>query len=136
MSTVRWIEVVLAMPVMSAPPVSLSLPPVSTTRFIVTIRSGLVVYETLITVDREVRYFWPGSITVAKLLFFANRYVTLLAYVVWLSQLASLSDKVSYHQVVGPRPRLLIAITSVFVSHPLEVSCRCGFIISTHEPRR
>lgn len=117
MSTVRWIEVVLAMPVMSAPPVSLSLPPVSTTRFIVTIRSGLVVYETLITVDREVRYFWPGSITVAKLLFFANRYVTLLAYVVWLSQLASLSDKVSYHRVVGPRPRLLIAITCMFHIH-------------------
>ncbi|KAI0800020.1 hypothetical protein C8Q74DRAFT_386073 [Fomes fomentarius] len=70
--------------------------------------AGLVVYETLITVDREVKYFWPGRITGAKLLFFANRYITLLAYVVWLSQLASLSDKLhdgsesSHSNVVHP----------------------------------
>ncbi|RPD62693.1 hypothetical protein L227DRAFT_609267 [Lentinus tigrinus ALCF2SS1-6] len=61
-------------------------------------RSGLaafafLVYEYAITFDQEVHMFWAGRWTGASILFFMNRYIPILAYVVALMEFISMSDK-------------------------------------------
>ena len=53
-----------------------------------------LVYEYVITFDLEVHMFWHGQWTGASILFFMNRYVPILAYVVTLLEFISMSDEV------------------------------------------
>ncbi len=57
----------------------------------------LFVYDTIITFDQEVAYFWTAKrIGGASLLFFANKWISLTVYVMLLVSFASFpSDKVS-----------------------------------------
>ncbi len=56
----------------------------------------LFIYDTFVTFDREVTCFWTGQWTGAPLLFFANKWVSIVYYAMTFAQLAHLSsDKVS-----------------------------------------
>ncbi len=57
----------------------------------------LFIYDTFLTFDREVAYFWTAKrIGGASLLFFANRWSSMTVYVMVLGDFASFpSDKVS-----------------------------------------
>ncbi|KAI0685066.1 hypothetical protein C8T65DRAFT_748277 [Cerioporus squamosus] len=55
--------------------------------------SGLVVYEYMITFGREVELFWKGRLTGAAILFFFNRYLSLLVNVYGLLENMHVSDK-------------------------------------------
>ncbi len=59
--------------------------------------SVLLIYDTLLTLGREVHLFWTGQMTGARILFLANRYISLLwnVYVV-VGQSAPFSDQASY----------------------------------------
>ena len=39
----------------------------------------LVLYDHLLTLDSEVKYFWSGKVTGASALFIANRYLNLVS---------------------------------------------------------
>ncbi|KAI0631633.1 hypothetical protein C8Q77DRAFT_1127983 [Trametes polyzona] len=63
--------------------------------YLVVAVAALLVYETLITLDQEVRLFWKAKLKTASALFFLIRYWTLLWYVVLGTfSLSHLSDKV------------------------------------------
>ncbi len=55
----------------------------------------LLLYDTLITLDREINWFWSGRITGASILLFTNRYISLAWIVLGFIQLMSFSDKAS-----------------------------------------
>ncbi len=57
----------------------------------------LFVYDTFLTFDQDVAYFWTTKrINGAALLFFANKWISMLVYVMVLVEFASFpSDKVS-----------------------------------------
>ncbi|KAI0794534.1 hypothetical protein C8Q74DRAFT_1194725 [Fomes fomentarius] len=60
----------------------------------------LLIYATLVTFDHEVNLFWSGKMTGARILFFANRYLSLCWMVLSLITLAPFSDKASYEALV------------------------------------
>ncbi|KAM5530943.1 hypothetical protein V8D89_015388 [Ganoderma adspersum] len=41
----------------------------------------LIIFESLITIGQEVKYFWSGKATGAAILFYLNRYLTLVSFV-------------------------------------------------------
>ncbi|TFK92152.1 hypothetical protein K466DRAFT_595477 [Polyporus arcularius HHB13444] len=48
--------------------------------------SILFIYDTVITFDREVAYFWTAKRTGASILFFANKWISMMVYVMaWLN---------------------------------------------------
>ncbi|RDX47651.1 hypothetical protein OH76DRAFT_724843 [Lentinus brumalis] len=48
--------------------------------------SVLFIYDTVITFDREVAYFWTAKRTGASILFFANKWISMMVYVMaWLN---------------------------------------------------
>ncbi len=57
----------------------------------------LFIYDTFLTFDREVAYFWtPKRVSGAALLFFANKWISMMVYVIALVEFASFpSNKVS-----------------------------------------
>ena len=55
---------------------------------------AFVAFEYLITFDQEVNLFWKRKITGATILFFFNRYIVLLLYVMNISGSGSLSKSV------------------------------------------
>ncbi|TFK82249.1 hypothetical protein K466DRAFT_448544, partial [Polyporus arcularius HHB13444] len=56
----------------------------------------LVIYEGVVTLDREVTCFWAAGLTGASFLFTANKWISMVLYIISLVQLASFpSDKVS-----------------------------------------
>ena len=55
---------------------------------------AFVAFEYLITFDQEVNFFWKRKITGATILFFFNRYIVLLLYVMNISGSGSLSKSV------------------------------------------
>lgn len=57
---------------------------------------GLVVYEYLITLEREVQLFWKGKWTGAAVLFYFNRYLSLFVniYAMVLTDDAQISVEV------------------------------------------
>ena len=57
--------------------------------------TGLVYYDYMITLDREVSLIWGQRFTAASTLFILNRYVALLKYPVYIAALSQLSDQVS-----------------------------------------
>ncbi len=61
------------------------------------LRVVLFLYDTFLTFDQEVVYFWTTKrISGASLLFFANKWISMMVYVMGLVQFASFpSDKVS-----------------------------------------
>lgn len=60
----------------------------------------LLIYATLVTFDHEVNLFWSGKMTGARILFFANRYLSLCWMVFGLITSAPFSDKASYYALV------------------------------------
>ncbi len=83
---------------MNAPPLSsrcLTLP---------CLHEGLVVYEYMITFGREVELFWTGRLTGAAILFFFNRYLSLVVDVYGLLENMYVPDKVS-RRIDSPTPR-------------------------------
>ncbi|TFK89490.1 hypothetical protein K466DRAFT_486714, partial [Polyporus arcularius HHB13444] len=54
---------------------------------------GLLIYEYVITLRREVDFFWKRKLTGASVLFFLNRYLPLVVNAVSFVGLAPLSDK-------------------------------------------
>ncbi len=55
----------------------------------------LFIYETCLTLDREVAYLWSAKRTGASLLFFANKWLSMTVYIMMLAEFASFpSDKV------------------------------------------
>ncbi|RDX42916.1 hypothetical protein OH76DRAFT_1422252 [Lentinus brumalis] len=56
--------------------------------------SGLVVYEYMITFGREVELFWTGRLTGAAILFFFNRYLSLVVDVYGLLENMYVPDKI------------------------------------------
>ncbi|KAI0765607.1 hypothetical protein BD413DRAFT_574050 [Trametes elegans] len=54
--------------------------------------TALLVYEYLITLDREVALFWRRRVTGASVLFFTNRYLVLVVYLLLLMYLVPMSD--------------------------------------------
>ncbi len=59
--------------------------------------AALFLYDTVLTFDQEVAYFWTTKcIGGASLLFFANKWISMMVYVMEFVSFASLpSDKVS-----------------------------------------
>ncbi len=55
----------------------------------------LLIYDTLLTLDREVDLFWTGRMTGARILFLADRYISFWT-VFDLIELGPFSDKASY----------------------------------------
>ncbi|KAI0794718.1 hypothetical protein C8Q74DRAFT_1163339, partial [Fomes fomentarius] len=60
----------------------------------------LFIYDTLLTFGREVDCFWTGRMTGARILYFANRYISLLSTVLNIIRSAPLSDKASYQALL------------------------------------
>ncbi len=56
----------------------------------------LLIYDTLLTFSHEVDLFWKGKMTGARILFHANRYISLFYTISGLIELAPFSDKASY----------------------------------------
>ena len=54
------------------------------------------IYEYLITISEEAKYFWKRKLTGASAVFLLNRYVPLTLHVLELASFASLSDQVCY----------------------------------------
>ncbi|RDX51262.1 hypothetical protein OH76DRAFT_1347090, partial [Lentinus brumalis] len=64
----------------------------------------LFFYDTFITIDREVACFWPAKRTGAPLLFFANKWISVMFYVMVLVSGAPFpSDQVSSPRLVSRR---------------------------------
>ena len=63
------------------------------TRFSFTV---VFIYEYLITIGSETQYFWGRKKTGATVLFFLNRYASLVWYVLQFASYANMSDSVSY----------------------------------------
>ncbi len=56
---------------------------------------ALFIYESIVTFDREVAHFWTAKRTGASLLFFANKWFSIIFYVMLLGQFSYFpSDKV------------------------------------------
>ncbi|RDX54018.1 hypothetical protein OH76DRAFT_1415535 [Lentinus brumalis] len=56
---------------------------------------ALFIYESIVTFDREVAHFWTAKCTGASLLFFANKWFSIIFYVMLLGQFSYFpSDKV------------------------------------------
>ncbi|RDX49081.1 hypothetical protein OH76DRAFT_1517091 [Lentinus brumalis] len=68
-----------------------------TANYCVAAAAVLFIYDTFVTLDREVMYFWTTKrINGAALLFFANKWIAMTVYVMELVEFASFpSDKVS-----------------------------------------
>ena len=56
------------------------------------------VYEYFITLDREVELFWTGRATSAAILFFLNRYWSLVTFLYNLAIFVPMSDLVNIFQ--------------------------------------
>ncbi|RDX41565.1 hypothetical protein OH76DRAFT_1489388 [Lentinus brumalis] len=64
--------------------------------------SVLFIYETCLTLDREVAYLWSAKRTGASLLFFANKWISMTVYVMMLAEFASFpSDKRSVYNIAA-----------------------------------
>ncbi|RDX49203.1 hypothetical protein OH76DRAFT_1483407 [Lentinus brumalis] len=62
--------------------------------------SVLFIYDTFVTFDREVTCFWTGQWTGAPLLFFANKWVSIVYYAMTFAELAHFSsDKRLVHEL-------------------------------------
>ncbi|KAI0794569.1 hypothetical protein C8Q74DRAFT_1194805 [Fomes fomentarius] len=58
--------------------------------------SVLLIYDILVTFDHEINLFWSGRMTGARILFFANRYISLFWNVLGLIGIVTpFSDKAS-----------------------------------------
>ena len=55
---------------------------------------GLVYYDYMITLDREVYLVWGQPFTAASALFMLNRYVALLKYPIYIAGMSQLTDQV------------------------------------------
>ncbi|TFK83770.1 hypothetical protein K466DRAFT_467712, partial [Polyporus arcularius HHB13444] len=78
----------------------------------------LFIYETCLTLDREVAYLWSAKRTGASLLFFANKWLSMTGYIMMLAEFASFpSDKVrSLNQCpVGSCSHFQVAVFAVGV---------------------
>ncbi|RPD59057.1 hypothetical protein L226DRAFT_614175 [Lentinus tigrinus ALCF2SS1-7] len=75
--------------------------------------SALFIYNTFVTFDREVKYFWTAKWTGASLLYFANKWISMAVYVLGMAALASLpSDKfLPWAVIVVSRVPLIVAET-------------------------
>lgn len=60
------------------------------------------IYEYLITIGEEAKYFWKQKSTGASALFFLNRYVPLTLYVLGFVGYASMSDQVRHFNTMNP----------------------------------
>ena len=56
--------------------------------------SVMYLYEAIITLHLEVEYFWAGKLNMSKVLFFANKYIPLSAYILGMVTFAPLPDNV------------------------------------------
>ena len=58
---------------------------------------ALIIFESLITIGQEVKYFWSGKVTGAAILFYLNRYLTLISFVdTMFGYISPKSDKVCF----------------------------------------
>ncbi|RDX51239.1 hypothetical protein OH76DRAFT_1417318 [Lentinus brumalis] len=64
--------------------------------------SVFLLYEYVITVDREVNAFWFGAPTGASILFLSNRYLNLVVNTLNLVEFGHFSDEVIVHAIVLP----------------------------------
>ena len=59
--------------------------------------AALIIFESLITIGQEVKYFWSGKVTGAAVLFYLNRYLTLISFVdTMFGYISPKSDKVCF----------------------------------------
>ncbi|KAI0695098.1 hypothetical protein C8T65DRAFT_758477, partial [Cerioporus squamosus] len=63
---------------------------------------AFLVYEYFITFGQEVKLFWRGKWTGASALFFLNRYLALISYILIMCEFVPMSDKMS--DLTGGRP--------------------------------
>ncbi|KAI0730735.1 hypothetical protein C8Q76DRAFT_690767 [Earliella scabrosa] len=66
--------------------------------------TAFLVYESLITLDVESKYFWSGKMTGAKVMFFGNRYIALLYAVLASFALVPTSERCSCVQFAKTTP--------------------------------
>ena len=73
----------------------------------------LLLSEYLETFPEEVELFWSKKWTGANALFFMNRYVPILAYVVTLLEFISMSDEVRAISLQVEAPQLVMILSEV-----------------------
>ena len=66
-----------------------------TVHMMLTLLIVFLLYEVFITYDLEVEYFWSGPITGARVLFFTNRYLSLLFNTIYMITYAHFPEQVS-----------------------------------------
>ena len=66
----------------------------------------LIFYEYVITFRREVKLFWRLKVNGASVLFFMNRYIVLIIYILNMMGFARVSDKVRTIQT----PKILVGL--------------------------
>ncbi len=98
----------------------------SDTQLISVVPLVLLIYDTLVTFDREVAWFWSGRMTSARILFFVNRYLPLLSGALGLIGYLPFSDKVVSSEILC----LVVSISDTLM--PM-LSQRCDdFLVTTH----
>ncbi|TFK84708.1 hypothetical protein K466DRAFT_601773 [Polyporus arcularius HHB13444] len=99
-----------------------------TANYCIAAAAVLFIYDTFITLDREVTYFWTTKrINGAALLFFANKWISMTVYVMELVEFASFpSDKVAGDNVNGSS--LVTAFTA-----PLTAIAISRFLLELQE---
>ncbi|KAI1791856.1 hypothetical protein LXA43DRAFT_1094197 [Ganoderma leucocontextum] len=73
-----------------------------------------LIYDYVITFHREVNLFWTHKYTGASVLFFANRYVTLVWNIMGLAQLGNISDQRCLFLLLLSRALLMIGSCPVY----------------------
>ncbi|KAI0794578.1 hypothetical protein C8Q74DRAFT_1184799, partial [Fomes fomentarius] len=68
----------------------------------------LLICDTLVTFEHEVDWFWSGRMTGARILFFANRYLSLTGNVLGLTGFVPFSDKASCQALWLVHPAMCI----------------------------
>jgi len=81
---------------------------------------SLAVYEYMITLDEEIKYFWSGKWTASRILFLLNRYLTLGIIVIG----------VTLYSIPGPSPDLCKkGIQSVFLLNVVAIIAIQGVLV-------
>ena len=73
----------------------------------------VVIYDIILTVEDDIRYFWPAKARIGAILFWLNRYLPLLSYGISLGLSLSVPEKVG---VLRPMIcSILVKLTSEYI---------------------
>ncbi|KAI0708806.1 hypothetical protein C8T65DRAFT_740025 [Cerioporus squamosus] len=91
--------------------------------------SSLFLYDAVVTFDREVAYFWRAGWTGASLLFFANKGISLILYVLVLVGLTSFSSDQQAFLAVPVLQIIPWAVFSALRAYALSKSKALGLLV-------